>query len=201
MMGKVIRVRANPPHGYDTRSRADRFFAKGEVVELEVLDHEPPWKTQGPKGEEVFHPETSVETEVKNSTTGLPQKVRRPHPTKVGQAEYRAILEDPCLSVLEGGDVDTEFSQAALDAARKHSAELASDLTDAKAKLAAAEEQVAKLKAELAALRGKGGEGAGDPLDLKSGKPADDLHPHLRKDEVEDTTLPDSPSAKTRKGK
>lgn len=199
-MPKVIRVRANPPHGFDSRSRAERFFARGEVVELEVLDHEAPWKSHGPKGE-VFHPATTEVVETKNPTTGLPQKVRRPHPRKIGQAEYREILEDPCLSVLEGGDVDAEFSQAALDAARNQAAELAAALVDAKSKLADSEEQVAKLKATNDKLAAELADAkAGKPAD--PGKPTDELNPHLKKDDAaEDATLPDSPSAKARKGK
>lgn len=149
---KIVHVRANPAPGYQTRSRADRFFEAGRPVAIEVLDHEEPWKSYGPGNREIFHPDTSVELEVKNSTTGLPQKVRRPHPTRIGLAEYREILADPHLSTSEGGELGVELSQAALDAARGHASELAGELTMAKAELAASEEQVAKLKAEIAKL-------------------------------------------------
>jgi hypothetical protein len=182
---QIVKIQALAREGFAWRPRAGRFFPSGQVVSMEIVDGDV---------------DPTVE-EDKVDGAGKPYKALKPHPTRMSRKVFdEKIMTDPVLRVLSDGETISELSQAALDAARKHSADLASDLTDAKAKLAAAEELVAKLKAELATLKGKGGEAAGDPPDPK-GKAADDLHPHLRKDEVEDTTLPDSPSAKARKAK
>lgn len=189
---QIVKIQALAREGFPYRPRAGRFFPSGEVVTMEIVDG----------------PDDPTIVEEKVDGAGKKFQSRRPDPARMSRKVFdEKIMTDPVLRVLSDGETTSELSQAVLDAARQQASDLAGQLTDAKAKLAGAEEQVAKLKdanakleAELADLKGKagdGGEGA-----AKSGKPVESLNPHLKKDEeVEDITLPDSPSAKGKKGK
>lgn len=163
---KIIRVEALRREGHSYRACAQRFFPSGEPVELEVLDQEADFEGIGADGNVVYDPATTIEVDVTNSTTGRAQKAKRPHPTRIGQKAYREIIADPVLSRHEGGAISAELSQAALDAARKQASDLAGELVDAMAKLAAASERATQLEealaaagAEIAELKAKAGSG------------------------------------------
>lgn len=152
---KVIKVEALRRDNYPNRCRADRFWPGGEAVSVEVLDQENDWRTVHEDGSVTFDPETSIEIEHSNPTTGIKTKQRRPHPTRIGQSAYREILTDSHLRIMEGGELSSQLSQAALEAARKQAAGLASQLVDAKSELASAAEREAKLEAIVADLTAK----------------------------------------------
>lgn len=153
---KHITVKAANRADFSGKWCAGRFFPGGQRIDLEVLDQEADFQVEKPsadgRGVKVEHdPKTSHEIDVKNATTGLMEKQRRPHPTRIGLKAYRELQADPLLSIFEGGQHSEELSQAALDAARKQASDLAGELVDQKAKVATLEDQVAKLKHALEA--------------------------------------------------
>jgi hypothetical protein len=92
---------------------------------------------------------------------------------RIGRNTLEALKGDPRITVNAAGSVD--------------------DIPRLKAR-------IRELEADLAASKGERAPGQGDPP-VERG-PAPDLSPHLRKGEdSDDATLPDSPSAKGRKGK
>jgi len=169
---KIIQVQALARPGFPNRCRAHRFWPSGETVSVEVLDQEVDFKTEHPDGSVTFDPETSIEVETVNATTGRKEKVRRANPTRIGQSAYREILGDQVLRVVEGGAVQAELSQAALDAARHKAAEHAAEAADLAAKNATLEAKVAELQAALDAARSaqSAADTSGDQAEQSGGK-------------------------------
>ena len=177
---QIVKIQALPRENFPFRPRAGRFFPSGQAVSMEIVDD----------------PVDPTVEEEKVDGAGKKYMAVKPHPSRMSRKVYEEkILTDPILRVLSDGETASELSQAALDAARKQASELAGELVLAKSKLAASEEQVVKLNAAVDKLAAELAEAkASKPAD--PGKPADDSG--TKKDDPEDVTTPDSPSAKAR---
>lgn len=134
---QIVKVQALPREGFAFRPRAGRFFPSGQIVTLEVVE-----------GDE----DPSIEVE-KTDAAGKKFKERKPDPARISRKVFDTmIMTDSVLRVLSDGETTSELSDAAMAAARKQGADLASELVVVKAKLAFVTEELGKAKARIAEL-------------------------------------------------
>jgi hypothetical protein len=134
---QIVRIQALPREGFPHRPRAGRFFPSGQPVAMEILEQEE-------------DPTIDIQ---KVDGAGKAYVEKRPDPARMCRRVFEAmVMTDPVLRVLADGETTSELSEAAMAAARKQASDLASELTDTKAKLAAAVEALAKAKVRLAEL-------------------------------------------------
>lgn len=122
--------------GADGVWRAGRKWPAGSSVAVEVLAD----KADPPP----------VPTGAKNGD-GTPKMMPDPH--RIGRDAFAALKADPRIRILSDEETQGVLNQAAVDAAKAEVSKLAAALTDAKAHIAALEEENARLKAAVDAAK------------------------------------------------
>lgn len=130
-----VQIRCSNP-GHTGRSRAGRYFANGGTYRMEVVGlPRPDPKTQKP-----------------GEPRGWPLDEKgQPSMEAIDKIDLERVKSDPTMSVLEGGDTGAALSEAAFQEARAQLKAATSDLADAKIQIAAHEETIANLTAQLKA--------------------------------------------------
>lgn len=127
----TIRVQAVAREGYPYRCCAQRFWPSDRAIVVEVLDQEEDFRVDH-AGHISYDPETTVEVQVRNYTTGVMRRELRPNPTRVGRRAYKELMEDTILQVLpaDGAPVDPreQWAEGELEKAKVRIAELEAQL-------------------------------------------------------------------------
>lgn len=126
----------HPVHGQ--LARAGRFWPTASPLEVEVLDTEddPP----------------PVMVKVKNPTTLVMEDKPRPHPTRIGRASYKLLMDDTRLTVKSGESISSRAAEAAVGAARAEVERLSGENATLLAKAASVEAERDELAAKVAEL-------------------------------------------------
>lgn len=122
---------SNPRHG--GRSRAGRRFENGVTYRMEILERPLKDSERDQHGNGPLEPGGAVSMEA------------------IDRASLNRVKADPTMSVLEGGETDSQLSQAAFDELRKQLRFASEQLTDAKIAFADTDAHIKDLETKLAA--------------------------------------------------